>query len=202
MRTAWTAAILAGGRASRLGGIDKCALCVGGRTILERQVAVVRDLTPDILIIANDEERYRALNVPVVSDRIVGAGSLGGLYTALVEAPTEQVVVMACDMPFLTAPFLSRLAALGAAVDAAVPRDARGYHPLCASYQRRVASVVRRRIESGGLRVMDALADLDVHDVGPDELALFDPEGCLLFNVNTPEDDARARATALHAPTA
>ena len=38
-----------------------------------------------------------------------GAGALGGLYTALVEAPTEQVLVIGCDMPFLTAPFLQFL---------------------------------------------------------------------------------------------
>jgi molybdopterin-guanine dinucleotide biosynthesis protein A len=52
--------------------------------------------------------------VPVVADGMAGAGVLGGLYTALVEAPTEQVLVIACDMPFLTAPFLSHLASLGA----------------------------------------------------------------------------------------
>jgi len=57
--------------------------------------------------------------VPVIADRIAGAGSLGGLYTALLEAPTEQVLLITCDMPFLTRPLLARLLALGADVDAA-----------------------------------------------------------------------------------
>jgi molybdopterin-guanine dinucleotide biosynthesis protein A len=128
-----------------------------------------------------------------VADRLPGGGALGGLYTALVEAPTEQVLVMACDMPFVTAPFLSHLAARGAGAEAIVPRDARGAHPLCASYARRIAPRLRSRLDAGRLRVVDALADLDVVYLDADEMASFDPDGRLLLNVNTPDDYARAR---------
>lgn len=190
----WTAAILAGGHARRLGGIDKSALLVRGTSILDRQLGVLRSLTPHILIVASDEHRYREAGVPVVCDRIRGAGSLGGLYTALVEAPTDQLVVMACDMPFLTAPFLTRLAALGAGADAAMPRDARGLHPLCAAWARRAAPHLRARIDEGRLRIVDALDGLDVREMDRDELATFDPAGTLLLNVNTPDDYARATA--------
>jgi molybdenum cofactor guanylyltransferase len=190
----WTGAILAGGRARRLGGIDKSALLVGGQSILDRQLAVLRSLTPHILIVASDEHRYREAGVPVVRDRIAGAGSLGGIYTALVEAPTEQLVVMACDMPFLTAPFLARLAALGAGADAAIPRDARGLHPVCAGWARGAAPHLRACLDRGRLRVLDALDGLDVREMEPDELARFDPDGRLLLNVNTPADYAQATA--------
>ena len=81
---------------------------------------------------------------------------------------------------------------LGADTDAAVPRDARGPHPLCASYHARLAARSETRIDAGALRVIDALADLEVRDIGPDELAPFDPDGRLLLNVNTPDDYARA----------
>lgn len=190
---AWTAAILAGGEARRLDGIDKSALTVGGRSILDRQLALLRSLTSHILIVARDRSRARHVDVPLVVDRISGAGALGGIYTALMEAPTEQVLVIACDMPFLTASFLRRLAARGEDVDVAVPRDARGRHPLCASYARRVAGHLKARIDSGMLRVGDALAGLEVREIGPDELASFDPDGRLLLNVNTPGDYERAR---------
>ena len=189
-----TAVILAGGQARRLGGIDKSALVVHGASILDRQLGVLRSLTPHILIVASDEHRYREAGVPVVRDRIRGAGSLGGLYTALVEAPTDQLVVMGCDMPFLTAPFLMRLAALGAGADAAMPRDARGRHPLCAAWAKRAAPHLRARIDEGRLRIIDALDGLDVRDMDPGELASFDPDGTLLLNVNTPDDYARATA--------
>jgi molybdopterin-guanine dinucleotide biosynthesis protein A len=190
----FTAAILAGGQARRLGGIDKSALLVHGTSILDRQLGVLRALTPHILIVASDEHRYREAGVPVVSDCIRGAGSLGGLYTALMEAPTDQLVVMACDMPFLTAPFLTRLAALGAGADAAMPRDARGLHPLCAAWARRAAPHLRERIDQKRLRIIDALDGLDIREMDPGELAGFDPYGTLLLNVNTPDDYARATA--------
>ena len=163
-------------------------------------MSLLRGLTPHILIVASDRSRAPAVDVPVVVDRVAGAGSLGGLYTALMEAPTEQVVVIACDMPFLTASFLMRVAARGVDVDVAVPRSSRGRHPLCASYSRRVADHLRARIDSGDLRVLDALDGLEVRELGPDELAPFDPDGLLLFNVNTPDDYAKARAAGLTHP--
>jgi molybdopterin-guanine dinucleotide biosynthesis protein A len=193
---AFTAVILAGGRARRLGGLDKSGLTVGAQTILERQLTLLRGLTAEVLIVANDKARFDAAGVPVIADHIEGAGSLGGLYTALVEAPTEQVLVIACDMPFLTRSFLARLVTLGAGVDAAVPRDARGRHPLCASYASRIAPHLKTRIDRGLLRVGDALDGLTVREIGPDELALFDPAGRLLLNVNTPDDYAAARSSA------
>jgi molybdenum cofactor guanylyltransferase len=153
---------------------------------------VLRAITPHILIVGGDPSHGQAAGVPVVADRIAGAGALGGLYTALVEAPTDQVVVIACDMPFLTAPFLSRLAELGANAEAVVPRDVNGPHPLCASYTRRVAERLRTRIEAGALRIIDALGDLQVRDLGPDELVPFNQDGRLLLNVNTPDDYERA----------
>jgi molybdopterin-guanine dinucleotide biosynthesis protein A len=189
----FTGAILAGGQARRLGGIDKSALLVGTDSILDRQLSLLRALTPHILIVAGDPAAARRADATLVSDRIAGAGALGGLYTALVEAPTEQVLVIACDMPFLTVPFLARLAECGEGVDAVVPRDERGRHPLCASYDRRIAGHLKARIDRGELRVRDALAGLDVRELGPDELAPFDPDGRLLLNVNTPADYERAR---------
>ena len=167
---------------------------VGTRSILERQLALVRGLTAHILIVGGDRSEVQPDDVRVVADRIPGAGALGGLYTALMEAPTEQVLVIACDMPFLNAPFLAYVVDQGRDADAAVPREARGRHPWCASYARRVAVHLHRHIVAGHLRIGDALVDLAVRELGPDELAPFDHDGRLLCNVNTPDDYDQARA--------
>jgi molybdopterin-guanine dinucleotide biosynthesis protein A len=82
-------------------------LVVGTSSILERQLSLLRSLTPHILIVASDRSRRRVGDARVVVDRIPWAGALGGLYTALMDAPTDQVLVMGCDMPFLSAPFLT-----------------------------------------------------------------------------------------------
>jgi molybdopterin-guanine dinucleotide biosynthesis protein A len=199
LRPRFTAAILAGGQARRLGGIEKSALVIGSASILDRQLSLLRPLTPHILIVTSDPSRVARAgvgqDVGVAIDRVPRAGALGGIYTALMDAPTEQVIVIGCDMPFLTAPFLAYLAEQGTDVDAAMPADDRGRHPLCASYLRRTAGHFRARIDAGQLRVGEALAALTVRELGADELAPFDPDGRLLVNVNTPDDYARARAS-------
>jgi molybdopterin-guanine dinucleotide biosynthesis protein A len=194
-----SAAILAGGRARRLGGADKARLAVGDARIIDRQLAALAAVADDIRIVANDQERYAGLGLRVIADAVPGAGPLGGLYTALLDATHDRVVILACDLPFVTAALFERLAAESRTpdkideIDAVVPRSARGLEPLCALYMARCAGPARARIDRGDLRVAGLLADLRVRELGPDALAPYD-EGSLFENVNTPHDHARAGA--------
>ena len=190
-----SAAILAGGRARRFGGADKASLAVGGARIIDRQLAALSTVADDIRIVANDRDRYADLGVRVIPDAIADAGPLGGVYTALVDARHDAVIVLACDLPFVTAALLERLVAesrTGEEVDAVVPRSARGLEPLCALYMTRAAGAARARIERGDLRVAGLLEDLRVRELGPEALVPYDA-GSLFENVNTPHDHARAR---------
>jgi molybdopterin-guanine dinucleotide biosynthesis protein A len=187
------AAILAGGRARRFGGADKSALCVGPATILERQMAALEGLVDRVFLVAGGAAAAGGVRPAVVPDRLPDAGALGGVYTALCEAAGSHVLVVACDLPFLTAPLLARLMALADdRCDAVVPRTADGRQPLCAVYARRLAEQVRRQIESGRLKIQDLLAAIRVRELGPDDIAPFDPDGRLFLNVNTPDDLDRA----------
>jgi molybdopterin-guanine dinucleotide biosynthesis protein A len=177
-----------------MGGLEKGALVVGTESILDRQLSLLRTLTPHVLIVTNDRGRVERADVTVAIDRVPGAGALGGIYTALMEAPTQQVMVLGCDMPFLTPAFLGYLAAQGADHEVVVPVDDSGRHPLCASYLKQVAPRLRARIDAGQLRVGEALTGLAVRELGRDELAPFDRDGRLLLNVNTPDDYARAQS--------
>ena len=185
------AAILAGGRASRLGGLDKSQLVVDGLTILDRQLRVLRDVVDRVVIVANDPAPFAAIDAAVIPDLVPGAGALGGIYTALSHAG-GPVLVVACDMPFLTAPFLRHVLQAGEGADAAVPRDAGGYHPACACYAPACSGPILRRIEAGELRVLDLFGDVHVRTIDQAEIAVFDPDGSLLLNINTPGDFARA----------
>jgi len=190
-----SAAILAGGRATRFGGADKASLVVGGLRIVERQLAAIGAVTDDVRIVANDAARYAALGVRVVPDLIAGVGPLGGLYTALVDARHDRVLVLACDLPFVPAALLERLAmesGTAQQVDAVVPRTARGLEPLCAVYWKACAGRAQAQIARGDLRMTALLADLHVRELGRDVLAPYDGEA-LFENVNTPHDYARAR---------
>jgi molybdopterin-guanine dinucleotide biosynthesis protein A len=190
-----SAAILAGGAATRFGGRDKALLEVGGRSILDRQLEALAPVARDMVIVVHGPGRaaaYAGRGVPVVVDAWPGTSSLGGIYTAVTAAREPRTLVVACDMPFLSTAFLAYLAGVAPDADVTIPRSADGLQPLCACYSHRCAGPIRRRLEAGALKVADMLAELQVREIGPPELVPFDPDGRLFFNVNTPDDHRRA----------
>ena len=191
--TALAAAILAGGRATRLGGANKAALPLGGTRIIDHQLAALRQVAGEVFIVAGDAAPYADLGVRVVPDVVAGAGPLGGIYTAIVSSPCERTLVIGCDMPFLPLDLLRALARASDA-DVIIPRSGRGYEPLCAVYGKRCAEALRARIDRGALRASTLPQELRVEEIGPEALATYDPHGLLFVNVNTPHDYERARS--------
>jgi molybdopterin-guanine dinucleotide biosynthesis protein A len=181
-----SAAILAGGQARRFGGRDKGAMRVAGRTILDRQLEALRQLTDDILLVGGDPLED-VTGCRRVTDRVPNSGPLGGLDAALTAARDDCVIVVACDMPFITAAFLESLVARTEPVDAVVPQTERGYHPLCAVYKRSCHPAVVRHLGERRLRMVELLEDLSVHVVGSEHVAVFGGER-VLANVNTPDE--------------
>lgn len=191
------AAILAGGRARRMDGLDKSRLLVEGRAIIVRQLDALQRLTPDVFIVATGAERFADLSVPVVADALPDAGALGGLYTALISARAGWIVVIACDMPFVTAGALDALVAEAVAAgadgaDGAWARSARGIEPLFACYRTSAAARLRELIERGERRLTDAGTVLTMREVDVSRLGT-DGSDRLLTNLNTPEDYARVQ---------
>ena len=199
-RRACAAAILAGGRASRLHGADKSALQVGGRPILARQLEALDGLVDEVFVVGGAP----APGLPAVeriADRAPGHGPLGGIQAALHRAGAAAcTLIVACDLPFLSRPFLAHLLARALDrehdVDVVVPQRHDRLHPLCAAYNRRVREAVDRRVDAGLLTVQALFDELRVDVVGPEAMAAFDPDGVLLWNVNTPEEYERACARA------
>jgi molybdenum cofactor guanylyltransferase len=194
----WSAAILAGGAARRFGGCDKGALMIDGRSIRERQIMELSRLTSDILIVG-----ARPTPVPrarIVSDLVPGHGPLGGLHTALIESTGDRTIVVACDMPYITAPLLRHLLALTRDADIVVPRTDGGYHPLCAAYTRACIEPVAQRLADGRLKMTDLFADVRVREVTAEELEPFGDCRRLLSNVNTPDEYRGLEALQGHQP--
>ena len=196
--TTWSAAILAGGRARRLGGVNKALLALAARpngpSLLDRQLEMLSKVVDRTVIIANDAEAFRDSGVPVIADLHPDAGALGGLHTAVHAAGTDRILVMACDMPFVSEKLLRYVVEAGASADIAIPRTTRGYEPLCATYSRRSADPLRRLVETRQFRLSEvaSIADLVIREIGSGELERFGFEDRLFFNINTPDDFARA----------
>ncbi len=127
----------------------------------------------------------------VVADERPGAGSLGGLYTAVRRAPAP-VVCVAWDMPFVPARLIRLLAdGLGPA-DVVIPASEgrRGLEPLCAGYGAACAPAMARALEQGDLRAIAFHDQVRVQVLAQDALRhhLGGDPSRLWFNVNTPED--------------
>ncbi len=198
--TAIEATILTGGTSRRMGK-DKAFIRLqepAGRTLIE---ALVELLEPDyepvrILLGQSPVAPYAALGVAVQPDRRPRSGPLGGIHTALTTAERDFVLVVACDLPFLTREFLGGLSGLLSEHDAVVPRPRGVPVPVCAFYSKRCLPALEARLDRGELKAADFLDDLAVRWVEGRELAGLDPQGTALFNLNTPEDVERAREIA------
>ena len=206
----WSAAILAGGHARRLGGQDKRALSIDGARILERQLAALAPLTSKVVCIGGGDIAFPQARdvapVPRVDDLMPGYGALGGLYTALATAATDRILVLACDLPFVTTPFLEFLLRLDPHAMAVIPAPGAAgpsaeltfgptcSQPLCAVYQHTAAAILRDALESGQRRVRQAVHRLNPRYVLDADIRPYDIDGRLLWNVNTPDDLAQASA--------
>jgi molybdenum cofactor guanylyltransferase len=152
-----TAVVLAGGRAQRMGGIDKGLLDFRGRPLITHVIDVLGPQTGCLIISANRNlDRYRACGYPVVTDATPGyAGPLAGMATGLHAARTPFVLCAPCDTPFLPhtlAAVLARtLTERGAEICAA--HDGVRPQPLCALLRRNLLPDLLAYLADGGRRV-------------------------------------------------
>jgi molybdopterin-guanine dinucleotide biosynthesis protein A len=188
-------AILAGGEARRFAGKPKGLEQVGGERILDRLITeMTRALGQQPLLVANapDAATWRP-DLRVVADVRPGLGALGGIYTAVIEAPAP-VVCVAWDMPFVSESLIRALATGLDNHDAVLPQSGsrRGVEPLCAAYGPACSEAISDSLIAGDLR---AIGFHDRIRVGilplGDVRALADPE-LVFFNVNTADDLAKA----------
>lgn len=190
-------AVLAGGGATRFEGRPKGLARVGGARILDRLVDVFGEaLGAAPLLVANapDAPTWRP-DLRVVADVRPGMGSLGGIYTAVVEAPAP-VVCVAWDMPFVTPGLVRALADGLAEWDAFLPESdgRRGVEPLCAAYGRACGAAIAASLEAGDLRAIGFHRAVRVGRLPLEAVRRLGDPARLFFNINTADDLARADA--------
>jgi molybdenum cofactor guanylyltransferase len=187
-----TGVILAGGKSRRMGR-DKAFLPFGNGVLIERVIEVVRRVTDELLLITNTPEQYQGFGLPMVSDVIPEAGSLGGIYTGLVHAKTPHSLALACDMPFVKPEFLRFLCEMAAEADVIIPKNPEDFQPLCAVYAQTCREPIRQRIETGRLKITGFFDQVRVRVIAGEVLARYDPHDAMFFNANTPEEYEKAR---------
>jgi molybdopterin-guanine dinucleotide biosynthesis protein A len=182
-----TIAVQAGGRSSRM-GTDKALVRLQGVPLIEHLLRRVAGLADETLITTNRPQEFAYLGLHTVADAEPGAGALHGLRTALRAARGETVLVLACDLPFVSRPLLEYMLGLAGEADLIVPRRGGEYEPLQAVYARRSLPAVEAALARGERRMISFFPALQVRSVEQAEIDRLDPGGLSFFNVNTPED--------------
>jgi len=196
--------VLAGGLARRMGGGDKARLKIGGSTILDRVLATLSGQCVDVIINANgDPARFADTGCVVVPDNVPEypgplAGILAGLdWLAEQRNGVEWIVSVPGDCPFLPDDLVEKLhlarRKLGAGVPLACARSGEWRHPVIGLWPLALRADLRKALIEEDLRKIEvwtarhgiAIADWPAEPIDP------------FFNVNTPEDAARAEAIAL-----
>ena len=187
-------AVLAGGQSRRMGR-DKALLPLGDQTLIERVIAAARPLACPCFIVG-DPATYTHLGLPVHPDRDPGLGPLCGLHTALGQT-AAPVLLLACDLPFLTPDFLDHLVDRRGPHQAVVPYTAAGLQPLCALYEPSCLAAIETAIQAGQLGMRSLLHNLNLDLVREKDWRPYDEHGLLFANLNAPEEYERAQAALL-----
>jgi len=187
-------AILAGGANSRFGGEPKGLHTVGGVRIIDRVARALSAVTAEIMVVSNATDAPRWLpEARVVADVRGERGSLVGIHTALTRAETD-VIVVAWDMPFVTAPLMRLIRDRGREERfATIPEGTKGLEPFCAMYRSACLPLLDAALDAGEFRmstVLESLPSLTRLTIA--EMSIIGDPSSLFFNVNDAADLALA----------
>ena len=189
-----TGFVLAGGESRRMGE-PKHGLVLGGETMLDRQIRLLRSVCRTVAVVGPMGDRTRG-DIPFFPDPIRGRGPLGGVYAALGETRSEYNLIVACDLPFLEIRFLNRLArlALISKADVTVPEDmSRRLLPLCAVYRRGLREIIRGRLAQNSNKADGYFRHMRLGVMTWRETMRAGFSAHIFDNINRPEDFEAAK---------
>ena len=155
-------------------------------------------LFDEVIIVANDPAAFAGWDGTIVSDIYPCGCSLAGIHAGLFYASASHVFVSACDTPFLErrlAEYL--LSRTGPGIDVVIPETDAGLEPLCAVYSKQCLPLIEENLENNIFMIKKFFKMRRVRKVPMDKLQELDSGIDSFFNINTPEDLARARAMAV-----
>jgi molybdenum cofactor guanylyltransferase len=193
--------VLAGGLARRMGGGDKALIRIGGATILDRVLGLLRPVCAGIVLNANgDPARFARYGLPVIPDSVADfagplAGILAGLDWAAVNRPDlAWVASVPGDCPFMPDDLITRLheARENARVPLACARSGDWRHPVVGLWPVALREDLRHALVEEDLRKIEAWTARHGVAIAQWPAKPVDP----FFNVNTPQDTAEAERLA------
>ena len=157
-----TVAIIAGGKSSRFGEPKSWAKFRGKR-LIEYAVNLGTQLANEVFIVNGKSLDYSHLGITTIEDEITECGPIGGLYTALLKASTDKVIIMPVDMPYLNERIYCELLKHSDKVRPVIARSHSGMEPLVSVWHKENISVIKSFVNKnqfslhGPIRALDAV---------------------------------------------
>jgi molybdopterin-guanine dinucleotide biosynthesis protein A len=188
-----TVGIFVGGRGSRLGGVAKGNLALpNGEKLAERLVALcAQSLARAPVVLVGAADAYASLGLPALADAPAGIGPLGGLRALLLHAQASghsHALALSCDLPYLGAELLVRLATEAPPAHCLAPRDGDLWHTFIARYAVASLPALEATVAAGDRALQRFVARLGDRAV---ELPVSPSERDQLRDWDTPEDAPR-----------
>jgi molybdopterin-guanine dinucleotide biosynthesis protein A len=188
-----TGIILAGGRNSRMNGVDKAQLVVDSLPLIERKIELLQGLFAEVLIVCNRRRQYDYSQVKIVFDQQEGCGPLMGLYSGLKASSREINFVTACDMPFVNEQLVRLLIETSQNCGVAAPVVNGYWEPMMAAYNKSILPVIQKCLDDNRRKMVSFFDQVQVREITEAQVKTFDPELLSFFNVNTPEQLEQAK---------
>ncbi len=190
--------VLAGGQSRRMGQ-NKANLLLGGKTLVHRAALALSAIADQVYVVGNLTNENTSLPI-IHDDPVVGnaRGAIVGLYTALLNAKTEWVAVLACDLPFVTGELLARMVtflprvadAPNDSIDAVFAEQSDGRkQPLCGLYRRDTClPELDKMLAEDDWRLQQLRLRLSTRLISFSEITDIPGAEFLFHNLNTPDE--------------
>lgn len=140
-----SAAILAGGKSSRMNYRNKAFLEYENNYFIERIIKALEDYE-EIIIISNNPDDYKTLGLKVFKDIYPNQGPLSGIHSALNHIKNEYCLVVACDMPFINKNVVNYLGNIKEDYEILIPEVEERLQPLCAIYKKSCKELMEKEL--------------------------------------------------------
>lgn len=212
-----TGVILAGGENRRFPML-KAFIEVEGTTIIERNLNILKGIFDEVFISTNMPEKYFYLGVPLIGDVFPSRGPMSGIYSLLINAKSDCIFVIACDMPFVKMELVSFIwerhievfkgglhkgdlkpplcvdpvrKGLSNRVDATIPVYNGQPQPLLGVYCKTAFPRLGDCVLNEKTSMRRLLNGINTHFIEESDIMTIDPDGRSFVNINTMEDYER-----------
>jgi molybdenum cofactor guanylyltransferase len=169
-------------------GADKAFLELAGKPLIARAVDLAREIVPEVTIVG-DRRKFAAFG-PVIEDVYRDCGPLGGIHAALMDSRAELNVILAVDLPFVSAQFLRyllmRAESSGATVS--VPCMDGYFQPLCAVYRKQFLFSAEHALCEAKNKIDQLFGEVTLCTISEQDMTANGFDVSIFRNLNTPED--------------